>query len=281
MAITFKQFITEDEYRRMLAKERQSEREREAKRPGVKSKTAGMNTTAKGAEYANYQQKSIDAHDRVTKKAKHTVGNPFTEEVIQERGDFWHPDPEEDRKLGGPGANQRAREDRAAASKPKEDPKKLRHGESYMDYAKRQQASRSLKNSFDPLQEEAPTMNTGSTAGAAGFSANADENGPTAGLDRPLGGLSKQPKGKIRKCKFKMKDGKYVCEEKKKSPGRYFPFYVHCDEVEFVFYGSSEADVKLRLRKIYRPETMKSMSVTRMMPSDVMKFYYNKRQEAM
>ena len=56
---------------------------------------------------------------------------------IQERGDFWHPDPDKDRKLGGPGANQRAREDRAAASKPKSDPKKLRPGESYMDYAKR------------------------------------------------------------------------------------------------------------------------------------------------
>jgi hypothetical protein len=51
-------------------------------------------------------------------------------------GDFWHPDPAQDRKLGGPGANQRAREDRAAASK-KEDPRKLRPGESYMDFAKR------------------------------------------------------------------------------------------------------------------------------------------------
>ena len=58
------------------------------------------------------------------------------EAVISERGDFWHPD-DKDRKLGGPGANQRAREDRAAASKPKSDPKKLRPGESYMDYAKR------------------------------------------------------------------------------------------------------------------------------------------------
>ena len=61
-----------------------------------------------------------------------------TEETINERGDYWHPDPDKDRKLGGPGANQRAREDRAAASKPKSDPKKLRSGESYMDYAKRQ-----------------------------------------------------------------------------------------------------------------------------------------------
>ena len=59
------------------------------------------------------------------------------DKMIVERGDYWHPDPDKDRKLGGPGANQRAREDRAAASKPKSDPKKLRKGESYMDYAKR------------------------------------------------------------------------------------------------------------------------------------------------
>ena len=36
---------------------------------------------------------------------------------LKERADTWHPDPEKDRKLGGPGANQRAREDRAAAAK--------------------------------------------------------------------------------------------------------------------------------------------------------------------
>ena len=47
--------------------------------------------------------------------------NVKTEETINERGDYWHPDPDKDRKLGGPGANQRAREDRAAASKPKSD----------------------------------------------------------------------------------------------------------------------------------------------------------------
>ncbi len=63
-------------------------------------------------------------------------------ENIQERADTWHPDPEKDKKLGGPGANARAREDRAAASKPKADPKKLKDGESYMDYSKRQKSSK-------------------------------------------------------------------------------------------------------------------------------------------
>jgi len=66
---------------------------------------------------------------------------------LAERADTWHPDPEQDRKLGGPGANQRAREDRAERSKPKSDPKKLRKGESYMDYAKRQKKKSSFKYS--------------------------------------------------------------------------------------------------------------------------------------
>ena len=74
----------------------------------------------------------------VKKKPKKTTKEEV--ENVAERADLWHPDPEEDRKLGGPGANQRAREDRASSSKPKpkSDPKKLRPGESYMDYAKRQ-----------------------------------------------------------------------------------------------------------------------------------------------
>lgn len=65
------------------------------------------------------------------------------EEIVYE-GDYWHPDPEMDRKLGGPGPNQRAREDNP---QPKPDPKKLRPGESYMDWNKRQ---RGLKNSYEP-----------------------------------------------------------------------------------------------------------------------------------
>lgn len=88
---------------------------------------------------------SDDSTDRTPVKAKKkrfasqteaTVGKG-QETTITERGDYWHPDPEKDKKLGGPGANARAREDRADAAKPKEDPKKLRKGESYMDYAKR------------------------------------------------------------------------------------------------------------------------------------------------
>ena len=96
-----------------------------------------------GAVTAIPKKDQDDARARILAKtkAKRKARLMKTEETINERGDFWHPDPEKDKKLGGPGANQRAREDRAAASKPKEDPKKLRPGESYMDYSKRQKSS--------------------------------------------------------------------------------------------------------------------------------------------
>jgi hypothetical protein len=58
-------------------------------------------------------------------------------EFMLEAGDWWHPDPEQDKKLPGKGPQMRAREDRAAESQPKEDPKKLRPGESYTQYSDR------------------------------------------------------------------------------------------------------------------------------------------------
>jgi len=75
------------------------------------------------------------------------MNNPPTPEGedVQEVADTWHPDPEKDRKLGGPGANQRAREDRADAAKAaakKKDDNKLRPGESYYDFAKRKRAQK-------------------------------------------------------------------------------------------------------------------------------------------
>ena len=84
--------------------------------------------------------------------------NVNTEETINERGDYWHPDPDKDRKLGGPGPNQRAREDRAA-SKPSSSSSisanakpKLRPGESYMEYSKRMKTQ--LKKEEVEIKEE-------------------------------------------------------------------------------------------------------------------------------
>ena len=94
----------------------------------------------KGEEEAAFRRKNAEDPNPDRKgKAK----NVKTEGTILERGDHWHPDPDKDRKLGGPGANARAREDGASSKpKPKADSKKLRPGESYMDYSKRQKASK-------------------------------------------------------------------------------------------------------------------------------------------
>ena len=110
----------------------------------VKAANPGMQPDVGGKTKPKSQGK-MDKGTRAD--LQYRKANLKKEETVIERADTWHPDPEQDRKLGGPGANQRAREDRAAASKPaakKEDPKKLRKGESYMDYAKRQKGGSSL-----------------------------------------------------------------------------------------------------------------------------------------
>ena len=114
-----------------------SSSESKPKKPGLLSRI--------GSKLKRGIKKAVGAGARSLSRGARNVARRLGEETITERGDFWHPDPEKDKKLGGPGANQRAREDRAAASKPaakKEDPKKLRKGESYMDYSKRQKASK-------------------------------------------------------------------------------------------------------------------------------------------
>ncbi len=66
----------------------------------------------------------------------------FKQFVIGE-GDYWHPNPGEDSRLGGPGPNQRAREDRGQDVSPQTKPdysKRLKPGETYMQFAKRKEA---------------------------------------------------------------------------------------------------------------------------------------------
>jgi len=92
-------------------------------------------------------KKGIGMAARSISRGARNVARRMDEEIINERGDFWNPDPDEDRKLGGPGANQRAREDRGS-SKPaakKDYSKSLKPGESYMQYAKRKQAEKSAR----------------------------------------------------------------------------------------------------------------------------------------
>ena len=135
---------------------RSDEKNRSSKISGIKDavkRGEDPRSDTRGGAYAKRGNPPVDHRKHFTKtplknRPVKPAGVKKEEfETVTERADTWHPDPEKDRKLGGPGANQRAREDRAAASKPaakKEDPKKLRKGESYMDYAKRQKGGSSL-----------------------------------------------------------------------------------------------------------------------------------------
>jgi len=69
-------------------------------------------------------------------------------QFIDEAGDYWHPDPEKDRRMSGVGNKQRSREDAPTKNNPKSktvkvDSNKLKPGESYMDFSKRRSQSTS------------------------------------------------------------------------------------------------------------------------------------------
>ena len=93
----------------------------------------------KGEEEAAFRRKQKE-DPNPNRKGK--AINVKTEETLHE-ADYWHPDPKKDRQYGGE-AKARHREDRgsqpssSSSSAKKDDSKKLRPGESYMDYAKRQ-----------------------------------------------------------------------------------------------------------------------------------------------
>ena len=121
------------------------------------------------------------------------------------------------------------------------------------------------------INEDAPTM----SAGNGGFSGSAAATGPVAGFDPLLGSK------KVKKRKFKRKEVKEGREERS-GKDNYLPFKVCYDDAEpYVLYGRSVAEIKIQLRKIYRPENHKKIYVKRLYPNEVIKLYYNLRQKAL
>jgi len=121
------------------------------------------------------------------------------------------------------------------------------------------------------INEDAPTM----SAGNGGFSGSAAATGPVAGFDPLLGSK------KVKKRKFKRKEVKEGREERS-GKDNYLPFKVCYDDAEpYVLYGRSVAEIKIQLRKIYRPENHKKIYVKRLYPNEVIKLYYDLRQKAL
>jgi len=70
-------------------------------------------------------------------------------EFMIEAGDWWHPDPEQDKKLPGKGPQMRSREDRGQNTSAQTKPdysKRLKPGETYMQFAKRKAMGEELVN---------------------------------------------------------------------------------------------------------------------------------------
>ena len=121
------------------------------------------------------------------------------------------------------------------------------------------------------INEDAPTM----SAGNGGFTGSAAATGPVAGFDPLLGGK------KVKKRKYKRKEVKEGREERS-GKDNYLPFKVCYDNAEpYVLYGRSVAEIKIELRKIYRPENHKKIYVKRLYPNEVIKLYYDLRQKAL
>tara|TARA_Y100001937_G_C7133708_1_gene338866 strand:+ start:3157 stop:3540 length:384 start_codon:yes stop_codon:yes gene_type:complete len=122
------------------------------------------------------------------------------------------------------------------------------------------------------INEDAPTM----SAGTGGFSGSSAATGPVAGYDPMLGG-----KKKVKKRKYKPK-GHVITNVGIGESASYFPFRVRYeDSQDFIIYGKSVAEVKIELRKAYRPEMFKKITVVRLYPNEVVKFYYDKRMDAL
>jgi len=71
-------------------------------------------------------------------------------EFIKEAGDYWHPDPEKDKRISGVGNKLRARQDGSRSNTTKDNANKLKPGESYIDYSKRKA---SLTSSPSPTKK--------------------------------------------------------------------------------------------------------------------------------
>ena len=70
--------------------------------------------------------------------------------------------------------------------------------------------------------------------------------------------------------------------EERSGKDNYLPFKVCYDDAEpYVLYGRSVAEIKIQLRKIYRPEVHKKIYVKRLYPNEVIKMYYDLRQRAL
>jgi len=132
--------------------------------PTTPPKSKPKATTKKAA--APKPKAKAPARKKKTSKLDSLLSDIRNEEIgIQEAGDWWHPDPKKDRQISGAGNKMRARENRGQDISVQTKPdysRRLKPGETYMQFAKRKEAERMKK---EEVINEMPYQVMGSTDG--------------------------------------------------------------------------------------------------------------------
>ena len=159
------EFVGEDkEYRREMAKASARERAEERREKGGRSaKSPGREGPSAGKTYADYQELSIRAHDKVTKKNKNVVGLVTKEENEIEEGmtmkDFKSNRKKNERKEASADAEKRGHVDRTWGSGRKYTPDEAKSRRSNMSDLDRSQRYR-VDNDPDSEHDDYPADKT-------------------------------------------------------------------------------------------------------------------------
>lgn len=127
------------------------------------------------------------------------------------------------------------------------------------------------------------------TTGTGGFSSAAVETGPVAGLD-PLLDFRRKLARSIKdhpyaqQYKQKRQKAKKIREEIDRhnhQTAHLYQYKINIPTVgETIIFGSSEAELRMKLRLLVNPRYQGNISIERIFPSDAGKFYNNKRIKA-
>ena len=187
-------------------------------------------------------------------------------------GDYWHPDPKEDRKISGAGNKQRAREDKGGSSpsstSSKSDSKKLRPGESYMDYAKRQQASKVKPSAPKERKRDKVASKLGKLVDRIGGIKNEEVtvvcNNTKKGKKCPVHGIHQCPLDDLGEAvRMPAKTGNLIVTHIN-FRGRYFSLKMFFPQVSI----PKKSDVQDQINKVYPGARLLTFTVTDYEPGE-------------
>ena len=132
---------------------------------------------------------SADGKKKIKTKVQRESMELKTVQELLDESDFWNPDADKDRTMGGAGANRRARED-GGTSKPAKKPdysNKLKPGESYIQFAKRKKAEK-MKEEVSMAIDKKKHRSAQKDAKIGNLARNTDNPGEKAAAEKKAKG---------------------------------------------------------------------------------------------